>query len=140
MVNLLIGPKGSGKTQILMDKANNAVDTCKGNIVFIKKSHDDTYSLSFDIRVVCMDDYPEIAGIDSYAGFLLGMLSANNDINNIFIDGLLKHSGINVEHMPKFIEELKKISREYEVDFYVSLSATKDDLKSLDMNGCTLLN
>ena len=39
MVNLLTGPKGSGKTQQMIERANEAVKTCEGNVFFIKKSH-----------------------------------------------------------------------------------------------------
>ncbi|HBA63313.1 MAG TPA: hypothetical protein DCZ20_05600 [Lachnospiraceae bacterium] len=140
MVNLLIGPKGSGKTQTMIELANKAVKECNGNVVFIKKSHHDTYSLAFDIRAVCMDDYPKISGTDSYLGFIYGMLSANHDIESVFIDGLLKHSGISEEDVPAFIEELKKISKNNNVDFCVSLSASKDHLASVDMTDCQILN
>ena len=44
MVNLLTGPKGSGKTQQMIDLANEKVKTSSGNVVFIKRSHKDTYS------------------------------------------------------------------------------------------------
>ena len=140
MVNLLIGPKGTGKTQIMIDLANKAVKDCNGNVVFIKKSHQDTFNLSFDIRVICMDDYAKVTGADTYLGFIYGMLSANHDIEAVFIDGLLKHSGILSDHMPAFIEELKNISKNDNVDFYVSLSAEKDSLAGVDMTDCTLLN
>lgn len=140
MVNLLIGPKGSGKTQIMLDLANKAAKESNGNVVFIKKSHRDTFSLSFDIRAICMDDYEKINGTDSYLGFIYGMLSANHDIESVFIDGLLKHSGIAPENMPAFIEELKNVSKNNNVDFYVSLSATKDSLADVDMTGCQILN
>ena len=56
MVNLLAGPKGSGKTQKMMELANEQVKACKGNLVFLKNSHRDTRGVGFDIRVVCMDD------------------------------------------------------------------------------------
>ena len=95
MVNLLTGPKGSGKTQQMIELANETVKQCDGNVTFIKNSHNDTYSLSFDIRVICMDDYPSIKNIDDYTGFIYGMLSANHDIQAIFIDGILKHANNN---------------------------------------------
>ena len=66
MVNLLTGPKGSGKTQQMIERANEAVKTCEGNVFFIKKSHRDTYSLSFNIRAICMDDYDVITNTDEY--------------------------------------------------------------------------
>ena len=56
MVNLLTGPKGSGKTQKMIELANEQAKKCDGNVVFIKKTHRDTASVSFDIRTICMDD------------------------------------------------------------------------------------
>lgn len=140
MVNLLTGPKGSGKTQQMIELANQQAKACNGNVVFIKNSHRDTRSVAFDIRVVCMDDYPAITNIDEYIGFLYGMYSANHDVECIFIDGILKHANVNLENMPRFVERLKKISSQCGVDFYVSLSASKDDLKDVDFTDCALLN
>lgn len=137
MVNLLTGPKGSGKTQKMIELANEALKTCNGNVVFIKNSHHDTYSLSPNIRAVCMDDYKVIKNIDEYVSFIHGMLSCNYDIEAVFIDGILKMADISLENIPKFIERLKKIS---DVNFYVSLSASTDDLKDVDMTNCTVLN
>ena len=44
MVNLLTGPKGSGKTQKMIELANEQAKKCDGNVVFIKKTHRDTAS------------------------------------------------------------------------------------------------
>lgn len=38
MVNLLTGPKGSGKTQQMIERANEAVKTCEGNVFFIRRA------------------------------------------------------------------------------------------------------
>lgn len=140
MVNLLTGPKGSGKTQQMIEKANEAVKTCDGHVFFIKKSHRDTYSLSFDIRAICMDDYEVITNIDEYLGFIYGMTSADHDIQAIFIDGILKHANIELENIPDFVEKLKKISADNNIDFFVSVSATNDQLANVNMDGCTILN
>ena len=140
MVNLLAGPKGSGKTQKMMELANEQVKACKGNLVFLKNSHRDTRGVGFDIRVVCMDDYPAINNADEYIGFLYGMYSSNLDLECVFIDGLMKHTGINLEDVPGFITRLKQISAECGIDFYVSLSAEKDSLTGDAYEGCTFLN
>ena len=60
MVNLITGPRGSGKTQQMIDLANEKVKTSSGNVVFIKRSSKDTYSVDFNIRVIKMADYPDI--------------------------------------------------------------------------------
>ena len=139
MINLLTGQKGSGKTQIMIEAANKKAKECDGNVVFIKNSHNDTYSLSFDIRAVCMADYPSISNISEYTGFIYGMLSANSDIQVIFIDGILKQKGIVLEGMAAFVDTLNSISKAHNVDFYVSLSASKEEL-GIEADKCNFLN
>ena len=128
MVNLLTGQKGSGKTQLMIDLANKKAKECDGNVIFIKNSHNDTISLSFDVRAVCMADYPSIRNIDDYTGFLYGMLSANSDIQVIFIDAILKQTNIELENIPRFIDRLDNISKRHNVQFFVSISANKEAL------------
>ena len=140
MVNLLAGPKGTGKTQQMIEQANAQAKKCNGNVVFIKKTHRDTASVAFDIRTICMDDFPAITNIDEYIGFLYGMYSSNHDIECVFIDGILKRADISLESIPTFIERLKKISKECGIEFYVSISASKDDLANVSTEGCTYLN
>ncbi len=140
MVNLLTGPKGSGKTQLMIEQANEQAKKCNGNVVFIKKTHRDTTSVSFDIRTVCMDDFPAIKTIDAYVGFLYGMSSANNDIECVFIDGILKHADISLDNMPEFIEKVKKISQDCNIDFYISISAAKEQLSAVNLDGCAFVN
>ena len=136
MVYLLAGPKGTGKTE----QANEAAKKCNGNVVFIKKTHRDTASVTFDIRTICMDDFPAITNIDEYIGFLYGMYSSNHDIECVFIDGILKHADISLDNIPAFIDRLKQVSKECEVEFYVSISASKEDLADVNMEGCKYLN
>ena len=139
MVNLLTGQKGSGKTQQMIEAANQKVKECDGNVIFIKNSHNDTYSLSFDIRAICMADYPSIRNVDDYTGFIYGMLSANSDIQVIFIDGILKQSDIALENIPRFVDRLSNISNKHGVEFFVSVSANKDDLKDVNAEKFTYL-
>ncbi|MGN1267161.1 MAG: hypothetical protein ACI4UH_04405 [Dorea sp.] len=132
MVNLLIGQKGSGKTQKMIEQANAQAKECNGNVVFIKKTHRDTTSVSFDIRTICLDDLPAISNTDAYIGFLYGMSSANHDIECIFIDGILKHADITAENLPTFVAKLNNISAECNINFYVSVSGNKADFTGLE--------
>ena len=36
-----------------------------------KKTHRDTASVTFDIRTICMDDFPAITNIDEYIGIFI---------------------------------------------------------------------
>ena len=139
MVNLLTGQKGSGKTQQMIELANQKVKECDGNVIFIKNSHNDTYSLSFDIRAICMDDYPSIRNVDDYTGFIYGMLSANSDIQVIFIDGILKQSDIAIENIARLVERLDNIAVKHGIELYISISANKEDLKDLNAEKCNFI-
>lgn len=108
--------------------------------ILYKKSHRDTYSLSFVSGAICMDDYEAIDNIDAYLGFIYGMTSADHDIKAIFIDAILKHAHISLDDIPEFVEKLKKISKECDLDFYVSISAAKEDLKLTNTDDCAYLN
>ena len=132
MVNLLIGQKGSGKTQKMIEQANAQAKECNGNVVFIKKTHRDTTSVSFDIRTICLDDIPAVSNTDAYIGFLYCMSSANLDIECVFIDGILKHADLTAENLPSFVEKLNKLSAECNIDFYVSVSGDKADYAALE--------
>lgn len=140
MVNLLTGPKGSGKTQKMIELANKKAKECNGNVVFIKKTHRDTASVTFDIRTICMDDFTSITNTDEYIGFLYGMYSSNHDIECVFIDGVMKHADISLENVPDFVERLKKISTECGIEFFVSLSADKSELAGIGEGGYSYLN
>ena len=139
MVNLITGPKGSGKTQQMIELANKAVKTTNGNVVLIKKSHKDTLSVDFSIRAICMADYTDIVNVDEFVGFLYGMVAGNHDIETILIDGVLKQADISLDNLPKFIEKLKKISNNDKIEFYISVSATKEQMTGVDFTECKIL-
>lgn len=140
MVNLLTGPKGSGKTQQMIELANEKVKTSNGNVVLIKKSHRDTYSLDFNVRAICMADYNDISTLEEFIGFLYGMVAGNHDIETIFIDGILKQADININSLPDFLEKLSKLSKENNIDFVVSISVDKDQITGIDSEDYIFLN
>lgn len=123
MVYLVTGPRGSGKTQQMIDLANEKVKTSNGNVVFIKKSHKDTYTVDFNIRVIRMADYPDVLTLEEFVGFLYGMAAGNHDIEAVFIDSVLKQANITLESLAAFLHKLNKISTENNIDFYLSISA-----------------
>ena len=140
MVNLITGPRGSGKTQQMIDLANEKVKTSNGNVVFIKKSHKDTYTVDFNIRVIRMADYPDILTLEEFVGFLYGMAAGNHDIEAIFIDSILKQANITLESLAAILQKLNKISTENNIDFYLSVSAEKKDIPGIDSNYCNVIS
>ena len=140
MVYLVTGPRGSGKTQQMIDLANEKVKTSNGNVVVIKKSHKDTYTVDFNIRVIRMADYPDVLTLEEFVGFLYGMAAGNHDIEAVFIDSVLKQANITLESLAAFLHKLNKISTENNIDFYLSISADKKDIPGIDSSDCTVVS
>lgn len=140
MVKLLIGHKGTGKTKQMIDIANTQVETSKGSLIFINKNSRLMYDLKYRIRVICMEDYEHITNSDEYIGFLYGIISSDHDIETIYIDGLLKHADVSLENIPEFLGRLKNISKNYGMDFIVSLSADQEEIIGVDFSDYELLN
>ena len=140
MVKLLIGHKGSGKTNQMIQLANDSIKVSDGSIIFINRNHRLTYELSYRIRVICMEDYEHITKIDEYIGFIYGIISSDHDIEMIYIDSILKHADVSLGDLPEFIGRLKAISEIYGVDFTVSVSAEKEEMIGVNFDGCEILN
>ena len=139
MVKLMVGRKGSGKTKTMVDMANDLVQTGDGSVVFINKDHRLMYDLKYRIRVISMEDYKFVNNIDEYIGFVYGIISSDHDLEAIFIDSILKYSNIALADVGDFLKKLSDISKDHEVDFYVSLSADADELGDA-IKGYEILN
>ncbi len=140
MVKLVVGRKGSGKTKIMVEMANEAAETTNGSIVFINTDDRLMYDLVHKIRFICMEEFPHITNSDEYIGFLYGIISGDHDISEIFIDSILKHADFELPDLTEFIERLKNISENHDVDFLVSISADKEQLDHVCLDGCKILN
>lgn len=128
MVKLLIGHKGSGKTKKMVELANDSLSKVNGSVVFINKNSRLTTDLKYAIRVVCMDDFDAITNVDQYIGFLYGIISQDHDIENIYIDSILKYADIDITKLEAFLEKLDEISSRHRIEFVVSLSVDKAEL------------
>lgn len=128
MVKLLIGHKGTGKTKTMIDMANASLDKVNGSVVFINKNHRLMYDLKYRIRVICMEDFEHITNTDEYIGFIYGIISQDHDIEEIYIDSILKHADIEVKDLEEFLGRLAAISEAYGPNFVVSVSAEKEEM------------
>lgn len=140
MVKLLIGHKGTGKTKQMIDLANTEIEQSNGSIIFINKNSRLMYDLKYRIRVVCMEEYEHITNSDEYIGFIYGIISSDHDIETIYIDSILKHADFSLGDIPEFLTRLKGISKNYGMDFVVSLSAEKEEMIGVDFSEYEVLN
>ncbi len=140
MVKILVGHAGTGKTKNMIELANEGVEKAMGSIVFINKNHSLMFDLKHDIRVVCMEDFPHITNSDEYIGFIYGILSSNNDIEAIYIDGIMHHADVSLGNLPEFLERIKDIAREYDIEITVSLSAAREEMIGVNFENVKVLN
>ena len=52
MVNIMMGPEGSGKTKQLIEMINNAAKDEPGNVVCIEANRNMTYDIHYHIRLI----------------------------------------------------------------------------------------
>lgn len=125
MIKLIVGEKGSGKTKQMVDMINANVEKVKGNIVCIEKSMQLTYNIDTSVRLIDVDEY-KIDNYEKFYGFFAGVLAGNYDIEQVYIDGILKVGNKDVEGLAELMERIDAITKETLV--VISLSLAEKDL------------
>lgn len=126
MVRIIIGLKGSGKTKHLIELANKAVETSPGNVVCIEKGNKLIFDVRHQVRLVDTDVYG-ISNADELYGMVCGIMSANYDIKDIFIDSSLKICKDDKAEFVKLIEALDKITAQREINLITTASIDISD-------------
>lgn len=130
MINLIIGPKGSGKTKRLVDMVNNTAKISKGNVVCIEKGDTLKFSANPSVKLCNINDY-NIQGYDSYYGFLTGVCASNYDITDIFCDATFRIVGEkDFEKIAVFLKKVSDLSQKTNIRFILTLSCDEKDILS----------
>ena len=128
MIEIICGEKGKGKTKELLNKVNSSVKGKEGSIVYLDKSQKHMYELDNKVRLINVMDYP-ITDCDEFLGFVCGIVSQDNDLEEMYLDSFLTIASITTEEeLVKAIEKLDIISEKYKVRFVLSISKDKEDL------------
>jgi len=128
MIEIICGVKGKGKTKELLGKVNAAIQTANGNVVYLDKSQKHMYELSNKVRLINVMDYP-VSNCDEFVGFICGIISQDNDLEEMYLDSFLTIADVNTEdEITKAIEKLDVISEKFKVKFVLSVSKDEADL------------
>ena len=128
MIQIIAGEKGKGKTKELLAKVNQSVVAANGNIVYLDKSQKHMYELNNKVRLINVTDYP-IDNCDQFLGFLCGIISQDNDLEEMYLDSFLTIASIETdEEIQHAIEKLDIISEKYNVTFILSVSRDESKL------------
>ncbi len=109
MIKLITGRKGSGKTKTLIDQINTAVADTNGCLVCVEKGETLRRSISYKVRWVGVEQF-DVAGYDTFYGFIAGMLAGNYDIKEIFVDGILKIGGADFNELGAMLGKLDTLT------------------------------
>lgn len=129
MIQIIAGGKGKGKTKILLDKVNSAINDSRGNVVYLDKNIKHMHELDKRVRLINVKDYL-IDNPSEFIGFICGMISQDNDLEKVFLDSFLNIAcveGTDIDITP-IINKLDTISAKFSVDFVISMSLDQSQM------------
>ena len=127
MVQLIVGVKGAGKTKKMLDHVHDSIKNVDGNIVYLDKSSQNMHELDNKVRLINVSEYP-IQNTDQFLGFVCGICSQDYDLQEIYLDGFLKISGLEGKDISDALKKLNKISEQFKVNMILSVSMNEEDL------------
>lgn len=111
MIKLIAGKKGTGKTKLLINAIHEAEQASNGNVVAIQIGSSLNIDIYHKVRLVNIEDY-NIDNYDATYGFIAGMLASDYDCTDIFVDGILKICGRDMEKVGAMFDKVAAVSGE----------------------------
>lgn len=130
MIKYILGAKGSGKTRWLIENANEDMKRGDGNIAFVEVDDDHIFSLDYNVRLINATDY-RLNNIESFYGFICGLLAMDYDLHKIYIDGIYKVLNLNIEDLEYIFNKLSKIPDIDEKEVYINVNYLKSDMPEI---------
>lgn len=122
MVKLIAGKKGSGKTKHLIEAIHTAEKESKGNVVAIQYGSSLNIDIYHKIRLINIEDY-KIGNYDDMYGFVAGLLASNYDTTDLFVDGILRIAGRDLDKIADMFDRVAAISENVNIVFTISADA-----------------
>lgn len=128
MVELIVGEKGKGKTKQILERAEEALKNASGNVIFLDKDQKHIFGLHRDIRLVDMSEF-NVRSTDEFMGFINGVISQNNDIEEIILDSFLTIAYIDTnDSMIEAVGRIDELSDKFGIKFVLSISRNEADM------------
>ncbi|MDY2880823.1 MAG: hypothetical protein SOT34_07805 [Candidatus Borkfalkiaceae bacterium] len=127
MIKIIYGPKGFGKTKIIMDDINEAAKKAKGNVVFITDKKICSVDIDLNVRCLYTEEYG-VNTVEAFLGFVKGLIAGNSDIEYLFIDGILRIVNTDLASLEGFCKELEKLHETAGLQVEMTVSAAKENL------------
>ena len=119
--------RSKGKTKYLLDYVAKEIQTVSGNIAFLDKNTKHMYELNNKIRLIDVTQY-DVESPSEFIGFILGLLSQDNDLEQVYLDSFLTISCLENQDITSTIDRLNEISRKFNVKFILSVGLDGQEL------------
>lgn len=135
MVKFILGAKGAGKTKWLIDQANNDIKDGNGNIAFVEVDDDHIFSLDYNVRLINADDF-RLQNIESFYGFLCGLMAMDYDLQKIYVDGVYKVVKLNIEELEFLFNKLSKVKEVEGREIFINVDYVMDEIPEEFQKNC----
>ena len=126
MTKIIIGVKGTGKTKVLIDMINSALDRSNGSVVCIEKGDNLRLQVSHKCRLINSDEYM-VCDAEALYGFIAGLLASNHDITDMFIDATFRICKRDLPSFEQFLKEADELVSKLNVNLVMTLSMPTED-------------
>ena len=127
MVELIVGKEGKGKTKQLLERVNSEIKTASGNIVFIDRNDKHMFELNNKVRLVNVAEY-DFTNSSEFLGFVCGILSQDHDIEQMYIDAVLKVAKTDKSELAAVVKRLDLIGKKFNVKFTASVTLDASEI------------
>lgn len=122
MIQVFFNSRGSGKTKALINLANDKVDCCKGNVVYIDDDERPLLKLNRKIRFISTKGF-DLSDYNSFYGFLCGILSEDYDVDTICIDGLFNIVHENISDAAHLFSSIENLTKDRDIHLYINVNS-----------------
>ena len=127
MVELIVGKEGKGKTKQLLERVNTEIKTASGNIVFLDRNDKHMFELNNKVRLINVSEY-EFTNSSEFIGFVCGILSQDHDIEQMYIDAVLKVAKTDKSELSAVVKRLAVIGNKFNVKFTASVTLDASEI------------
>ena len=127
MVELIVGKEGKGKTKQLLERVNSEIKTASGNIVFLDRNDKHMFELNNKVRLVNVAEY-DFTNSSEFLGFVCGILSQDHDIEQMYIDAVLKVAKTDKSELSAVVKRLAVIGNKFNVKFTASVTLDASEI------------
>jgi len=127
MLKLIVGVKGTGKTKMLIESANAALEKTDGCVVVIEKGTKLIHEIKYQERLLDTKEY-EIVDAESLYGFIAGIYASNHDVTHIYIDSAYKICNNDIASFAALIEKVSKFGEDKNIEFFITSSIPVEEI------------